>query len=55
VRHLARYHRASEVQRHLILKAAVWVAVAAALLAVFALYTRPDFLVTLANQVWACF
>ena len=27
----------------------------AVLLAVFALYTRPDFLVTLANQVWACF
>ena len=26
-----------------------------ALLAVFALYTRPDFLFTLANQVWACF
>lgn len=26
-----------------------------ALLAVFALYTRPDFLVTLSNQVWACF
>ena len=25
------------------------------LLAVFALYTRPDFLVLLANQVWACF
>lgn len=25
------------------------------LLAVFALYTRPDFLVTLANQVWSCF
>lgn len=25
------------------------------LLAVFALYTRTDFLVTLANQVWACF
>ena len=25
------------------------------LLAVFALYTRPDFLVTLANQVWGCF
>ncbi|MBC7377512.1 MAG: hypothetical protein H7346_08775 [Burkholderiaceae bacterium] len=25
------------------------------LLAVFALYTRPDFLVTLANQVWVCF
>jgi hypothetical protein len=27
----------------------------AALLAVFALYTRPDFLVTLAEQIWACF
>jgi hypothetical protein len=27
----------------------------AALLAVFAMYTRPDFLVTLANQIWACF
>jgi hypothetical protein len=27
----------------------------AVLMAVFALYTRPDFLVTLANQVWACF
>ena len=28
---------------------------AAALLAVFALYTRPDFLLQLADQVWACF
>ncbi len=27
----------------------------AALLAVFALYTRPAFLVTLADQIWACF
>jgi hypothetical protein len=26
-----------------------------ACLGVFALYTRPDFLVSLANQVWACF
>lgn len=25
------------------------------LLAVFLLYTRPDFLLSLANQVWACF
>ena len=25
------------------------------LLAVFSLYTRPYFLVTLANQIWACF
>lgn len=27
----------------------------AVLLLVFALYTRPDFLVTLGNQFWACF
>ncbi|HSI54327.1 MAG TPA: hypothetical protein VK981_10180 [Ramlibacter sp.] len=27
----------------------------AALLAVFALYTRPTILVTLADQLWACF
>lgn len=27
----------------------------AALLAVFALYTRPTILVTLADQIWACF
>lgn len=25
------------------------------LLAVLSLYTRPDFLLTLANQVWSCF
>ena len=25
------------------------------LLAVFSLYLRPSFLVTLANQLWACF
>ena len=37
-------------QKILIYGAAVGV-----LLAVFALYTRPDFLVTLANQVWTCF
>ena len=27
----------------------------AALAGVFALYLRPDFLVQLSNQVWACF
>ncbi len=27
----------------------------AALAAVFLLYTRPDFMVQMANQVWACF
>jgi len=32
-----------------------WGAATAVLLAVFALYTRPQFLVTLADQIWACF
>ena len=32
-----------------------WALALAVLLAVFALYTRPDFLMTLADQVWACF
>jgi hypothetical protein len=30
-------------------------AVVAVLLGVFYLYVRPDFLVQLSNQVWACF
>jgi len=29
--------------------------VVAALALVFGLYTRPDFLVQLSNQLWACF
>ncbi|MDZ7921243.1 hypothetical protein [Rhodoferax sp.] len=33
----------------------LWSAATAVLLAVFYLYTQPDFLVQLANQVWACF
>ncbi len=32
-----------------------WALALAVLLAVFALYTRPDFLLTLADQLWACF
>lgn len=32
-----------------------WVVATAVLVAVFALYTRPDFLVSLADQIWACF
>ncbi len=28
---------------------------AAALAGVFVMYTRPDFMVQMANQVWACF
>jgi len=36
-------------------RAAVWAAAVAALLATFALYQRPDFLVNLADRVWSCF
>lgn len=32
----------------------VWLALLAALLAVFGLYMQPDFLLTLADQVWSC-
>jgi hypothetical protein len=37
------------------LKITLWTVAIAASLGVFALYTRPDFLFILANQVWACF
>jgi hypothetical protein len=33
----------------------LWGVALLALLGVFALYTRPDFMVTLSNQIWACF
>lgn len=33
----------------------IWTAVLAVLLAVFALYLQPQFMVTLADHVWACF
>jgi len=34
---------------------AAWCAALAVLLAVFSLYLQPEFMVTLAQQVWACF
>jgi hypothetical protein len=34
---------------------AFWAGAMVALAAVFALYLQPDFMVTLANQIWACF
>ena len=37
------------------LKITLWTLAVAASLGVFMLYTRPEFLFTLANQVWACF
>jgi hypothetical protein len=33
----------------------VWTAVVAGLLAPLALYQRPEFLVSLADQLWSCF
>jgi hypothetical protein len=33
---------------------AAWAAVAAVLLLVFAAYLKPDLMMTLANQLWAC-
>ena len=36
-------------------KLGLWAGAVAVFLGVFSLYTQPDFLVTLANQVWACF
>ncbi|CAM3344663.1 hypothetical protein POHY109586_03155 [Polaromonas hydrogenivorans] len=37
------------------LKLVLWSLAIAASLGVFALYTRPGFLLTLANQMWSCF
>lgn len=36
-------------------KVLAWGAAPGVLLAVFMLYTQPDFLKTLADQLWACF
>ncbi len=44
-------------RRHLIKsrKVALYAVALCVLLAVFALYSRPEFFVTVANQVWSCF
>ena len=39
----------------LALKTTVWTGVALALWATLALYNRPDFLISLADQLWSCF
>ena len=36
-------------------RAAAWSAAVVALLGVFALYTRPQMMVTLGDMIWACF
>jgi hypothetical protein len=43
------------MQRQRLTLISAWLAACAVLLGVFALYTQPDFLVVLANQVWSCF
>ena len=51
-------HRHSAMQAPLkpwLIRAAVWSAVVAVGLGVLMLYTRPDFLVMVADQIWACF
>lgn len=42
-------------QRPVWLRALAWLAAALVLLAVFGLYLEPDFMLTMADQVWACF
>lgn len=39
----------------LAVKVLVWAAVLLALAGAWSLYTRPDFLVNLADQLWSCF
>jgi hypothetical protein len=44
-----------DVKRQRLMQTTALLAATAALLGVFTLYMQPDFLVVLANQVWACF
>lgn len=36
-------------------KLAAWIAAAAVLAGIFALYTRPQMMITLGDMVWSCF
>ena len=36
------------------MRAAAWAVALAVLAGVFALYTRPDMMVTVGNMIWAC-
>ena len=42
-------------RRNLVLGTLAWVLALAAVAGAFMLYTRPDFMVQLGNQLWACF
>jgi hypothetical protein len=48
-------HNRPEMNPHRRRRLIAYSAAVLACLAVFALYTRPEFLVTLAGQIWACF
>jgi len=48
---MANCRKAHDMTRKVIL----WALAIILLLAVFALYTRPEFLLTVADQVWSCF
>lgn len=37
------------------LRVLLWIVVFAAMALVFGLYLQPDFMLTMADQVWACF
>jgi hypothetical protein len=43
------------MSQHIIRQALVGLVCVAVLLAVLSMYLRPEFLLTLANQVWGCF
>lgn len=45
----------SLIHNPLLIRAAVWTLALTASLGVFMLYIRPDFLVMVADLVWACF
>jgi hypothetical protein len=43
------------MQQRFVKTALIWTTITAGLLGVFAMYAQPEFLVTLADQLWACF
>jgi hypothetical protein len=45
----------SKLSKDYRIRAVGLLALGGVLFGIFTLYTRPDFLVLLANQVWACF
>jgi hypothetical protein len=44
-----------DTRSHPLYRAVAWIAAAVVLTGVFLLYTRPAFMVTMIDQLWACF